>query len=301
MDQGLSPRVRGNLLDPQPEVRFVGLSPRVRGNLERVLHDRRRERSIPACTGEPDRHLEPGRMDQVYPRVYGGTRWAAWSGPSTRGLSPRVRGNLPAVQEDDEGPGSIPACTGEPRGSPSSPGQCPVYPRVYGGTGYELGFSGSGEGLSPRVRGNRTGVANITRTGRSIPACTGEPRLPEARSRRGMVYPRVYGGTRSRLALRQHRLGLSPRVRGNRDGCSVRLHFRWSIPACTGEPDAVSDGDLFRGVYPRVYGGTLSSDTAGGTPTGLSPRVRGNPCRSPCTRHRPRSIPACTGEPRRGG
>ena len=53
-----------------------------------------------------------------------------------------------------------------------------------------------------------------------------------------------------------------------------------------------------RRVYPRVCGGTASPLMTMPCPAGLSPRVRGNPCRArPCEARRG-SIPACAGEPR---
>ena len=50
-------------------------------------------------------------------------------------------------------------------------------------------------------------------------------------------------------------------------------------------------------VYPRAYGGTLSSRRACRVWRGLSPRVRGNRSAIACERRILRSIPARTGEP----
>ncbi len=51
------------------------------------------------------------------------------------------------------------------------------------------------------------------------------------------------------------------------------------------------------GVYPRVYGGTLSAPVISKYTNGLSPRVRGNPEGGGEVREARGSIPACTGEP----
>ena len=51
-----------------------------------------------------------------------------------------------------------------------------VYPRVCGGTTTMYCLHSIGNGLSPRVRGNRACTRNDDRTGGSIPACAGEPR-----------------------------------------------------------------------------------------------------------------------------
>ena len=114
-------------------------------------------------------------------------------------------------------------------------------------------------------------------TDRSIPACTGEPRVVFPRSRRRQVYPRVYGGT-SVLS------GVDSLQRG-------------SIPACTGEPGRRHRCFPSARVYPRVYGGTFSQLADKHEDDGLSPRVRGNRCAAPAGRAAVGSIPACTGEP----
>ena len=112
------------------------------------------------------------------------------------------------------------------------------------------------EGLSPRVRGNRGAVPPRVRPARSIPACAGEPTLPEKVVRLSTVYPRVCGGTAIVVRLLSSSMGLSPRVRGNRLSHAFSLYYRRSIPACAGEPilNLVQDEQL--GVYPRVCGGT---------------------------------------------
>ena len=71
-----------------------GLSPRVRGNPYRFAMTTARERSIPACAGEPS-HGEADTMRwRVYPRVCGGTPYCFQVNLMATGLSPRVRGNL---------------------------------------------------------------------------------------------------------------------------------------------------------------------------------------------------------------
>ena len=70
-----------------------GLSPRVRGNLPNRFLPLNRSRSIPACAGEP--HDAPSLCLPlgVYPRVCGGTYRLSRYAAKLRGLSPRVRGN----------------------------------------------------------------------------------------------------------------------------------------------------------------------------------------------------------------
>ena len=134
----------------------------------------------------------------------------------------------------------------------------------------------------------------------SIPACTGEPTPRTSGSTGPRVYPRVYGGTLMASFCRASAWGLSPRVRGNRDPSLATPVTLRSIPACTGEPVLPSLPSLPVRVYPRVYGGTFPPRRLLGLVPGLSPRVRGNPTQGALGARATRSIPACTGEPRRG-
>ena len=70
-----------------------------------------------------------------------------------------------------------------------------------------------------------------------------------------------------------------------------------SIPACTGEPNTLRVGGSVVRVYPRVYGGTMTTPVAPRSRRGLSPRVRGNRVGADASRLGRGSIPACTGEP----
>ena len=190
------PRVCGGTL---PLLRVVpvqgGLSPRVRGNLMVIFHYPSKERSIPACAGEPPNRRCRRRSPGVYPRVCGGTHPRPAPPPSGRGLSPRVRGNPLRRHRRPDRAGSIPACAGEPAGRTRQAAEPVVYPRVCGGTNTMAGAAPLPRGLSPRVRGNLADAANLVASNRSIPACAGEPQCTSARSSRAEVYPRVCGGT----------------------------------------------------------------------------------------------------------
>ena len=92
----------------------AGLSPRVRGNRKYLAGPYLRERSIPACAGEPDRSNACSRRVPVYPRVCGGTTPVNAEIAAMLGLSPRVRGNRWRRCRRCGLKGSIPACAGEP-------------------------------------------------------------------------------------------------------------------------------------------------------------------------------------------
>ena len=180
----------------------------------------------------------------------------------------------------------------------------------------------------PRVRAGRSipacaGEPPCSRSSylcpeRSIPACAGEPMPHHACAQAcPWVYPRVCGGTGR--ASGQSGCGLSPRVRGNRDGDSNDSVMDGSIPACAGEPWLALSGvrgsrsipacagepDLFGNqlflcsqVYPRVCGGTDPYERLVRSP-GVYPRVCGGTCnaKAPDSVTVTRSIPACAGEP----
>ena len=194
--QAVYPRVCGGTGQGQAKTGLrPGLSPRVRGNRRRHDYGGEMMRSIPACAGEPRRVKVRWNRSQVYPRVCGGTCPAEVAGASGGGLSPRVRGNPRCTGRASSSPGSIPACAGEPPHRQGARRVREVYPRVCGGTNHFFTSPGAPGGLSPRVRGNPGAWWCAGRSGRSIPACAGEPH----RRRTGMVfqqvYPRVCGGT----------------------------------------------------------------------------------------------------------
>ena len=276
----------------------AGLSPRVRGNPGTGIPPGRLLRSIPACAGEP--HRSAGRLGrcEVYPRVCGGTPGVLAARRVNAGLSPRVRGNLDGRSARRYDPGSIPACAGEPSMSVIVIPLKAVYPRVCGGTAAGR-FDGIGlRGLSPRVRGNRSSASVRADAQRSIPACAGEPGMLKRRRNGLPVYPRVCGGTRKVTIWSAVIEGLSPRVRGNRWSKHPAYNRARSIPACAGEPSPCRPDTEHPAVYPRVCGGTGTSQRTVDRAVGLSPRVRGNHHAGLGTRHRCGSIPACAGEPR---
>ena len=152
------------------------------------------------------------------------------------GLSPRVRGNRKRLEWEYTGSRSIPACAGEPTSIPRMTRTMRVYPRVCGGTMKRALRTFGSQGLSPRVRGNRTDpAADCARDG-SIPACAGEPRFRTAGCARSRVYPRVCGGTAFDFRHQGMLRGLSPRVRGNPGQGTEVIQIYRSIPACAGEP-----------------------------------------------------------------
>ena len=253
-----------------------GLSPRVRGNPLGLDVFAETLGSIPACTGQPFISFLLAPVGAVYPRVYGATRLAPSRLAPFMGLSPRVRGNQVVLLISPRRERSIPACTGQPRSSAPDDSPTSVYPRVYGATRCESCGAKMQAGLSPRVRGNLSEIDAVAQQVGSIPACTGQPGLPEDVQRGFGVYPRVYGATQTRPVDPLEKEGLSPRVRGNPTNWTEGLLGERSIPACTGQPRPRTSASLRRRVYPRVYGATAAHVFHVRGVSGLSPRVRGN-------------------------
>ena len=172
-----------------------GLSPRLRGNLDLLVQSGVAMRSIPALAGEPLVVFMGAALIAVYPRACGGTITPPRKDTAPAGLSPRLRGNRGAADVQLTPGGSIPALAGEPESDAKPSHDKWVYPRACGGTPRALPNSNLVTGLSPRLRGNQTTMRLGCGYHRSIPALAGEPRSWATRLRMSRVYPRACGGT----------------------------------------------------------------------------------------------------------
>ena len=274
-----------------------GLSPRVRGIRRHQDHADGRQRSIPACTGNPRCRHHNHLLLSVYPRVYGESIGPGRPLSCKQGLSPRVRGIQTDCSRHIASWRSIPACTGNPAPPAQGPVCIGVYPRVYGESFPNRLFSNPVTGLSPRVRGIQQRRLDGAGQHGSIPACTGNPPRRPATATTAWVYPRVYGeSSTTRWGACRYR-GLSPRVRGIPAPSPSRNRTTGSIPACTGNPPSRPRLPPDHGVYPRVYGESMYMYREIYQTQGLSPRVRGIPAVDAHPPRSERSIPACTGNP----
>ena len=86
--------------------------------------------------------------------MYGETIYGVRPDQVQVGLSPHVRGNPTSGPTSVVTSGSIPACTGKPRGRRGNRLIYRVYPRMYGETAQSMAAAGATTGLSPHVRGN---------------------------------------------------------------------------------------------------------------------------------------------------
>ena len=213
---------------------------------------------------------------RVYPRVGGETRTGLMIPSSTRGLSPRGRGNPPYLIAALALVGSIPAWAGKPHVLGVVGRGQRVYPRVGGETRPSVLLRCRCGGLSPRGRGNRLMPLATASCLRSIPAWAGKPSRLRRESRGPRVYPRVGGETIAGPARFPNALGLSPRGRGNLWAPETLPCGYGSIPAWAGKPRKRTAKSSCYWVYPRVGGETEVSIETRHAINGLSPRGRGN-------------------------
>ena len=251
------PRVGGATSAMECEVCLEqGLSPRGRGNLGVIVITLAPTGSIPAWAGQPDAPSGATIGEVVYPRVGGATRTPGGCTLALLGLSPRGRGNPSQDCIRARAGGSIPAWAGQPNRWTRWTGRGGVYPRVGGATELLRSAAVIEGGLSPRGRGNPPPPSGSLAEKRSIPAWAGQPDR--------LIMPGC------------HARGLSPRGRGNPWSPYRSLNVSRSIPAWAGQPSPATHFPGVMPVYPRVGGATPHSPHTPASAPGLSPRGRGN-------------------------
>ena len=174
----------------------------------------------------------------------------------------------------------IPACAGNSRPACISAETSPVHPRVCGELRSPASARRPLRGSSPRVRGTPTTPTPAKGTRRFIPACAGNSRGFESRSRYQPVHPRVCG----ELARR-------------RGPCAPRSRF---IPACAGNSGRVRESAASkRTVHPRVCGELGWRRRLVRPDRRFIPACAGNSsCDAPDRPGAHRFIPACAGNSR---
>ncbi len=277
-DPRVHPRLRGGAGGTTAARRpATGPSPPARGSRDDAAEDRGRQRSIPACAGEPPaRRFFLARVE-VHPRLRGGAYSIMDARTEAKGPSPPARGSHRRSRLHAETVGSIPACAGEPRRHAGVVARRSVHPRLRGGADECLRVSRGPVGPSPPARGSRRETTMLTIKRGSIPACAGEPtrRAVTRASRR--VHPRLRGGAGSSASPLICRMGPSPPARGSHALAPPRRAPHGSIPACAGEPTGRNSGCRCTGVHPRLRGGAGSRSDARRRPSGPSPPARGSP------------------------
>ena len=157
--------------------------------------------------------------------------------------------------------------------------------------------SGCAQGLYEHARRHLNLHGNRSVDRRTIPAHAGPPSAEDGYICVLEDYPRVCGATAWKNSPLQNFRGLSPRVRGHRQGAGSASVGRRTIPACAGPPYRLSRQTHRCEDYPRVCGATARRRRYGSTRWGLSPRMRGH---HPWRMERPDglgTIPAHAGSP----
>ena len=269
----------------------------MRGNRRDAHACRYYERSIPAHAGQPRDADRERPLHEVYPRACGATSYTLLTALSSRGLSPRMRGNRALSRRNRIITGSIPAHAGQPETRPYCRKAAAVYPRACGATRFRAALPLCSCGLSPRMRGNRHKDIHEISAARSIPAHAGQPSPSHIYPPYCKVYPRACGATAEAIIDVRQCNGLSPRMRGNL--CRLRGcgHCAGSIPAHAGQPTGRGGWARAAQVYPRACGATMGIILFVFNSQGLSPRMRGNPCIASCIFSCLGSIPAHAGQP----
>ena len=151
----------------------LGSSPRVRGTLCAAMISSCITGIIPACAGNTQITLLPGRSPRDHPRVCG-EHWAVFRAiMRLAGSSPRVRGTLAFVPLAVFHRGIIPACAGNTRWCPGRSADDGDHPRVCGEHCMAVASLVDVSGSSPRVRGTLWRVVCYVRGRGIIPACAG--------------------------------------------------------------------------------------------------------------------------------
>ena len=115
VDTGVYPRLRGGSRTDIPNASAItGLSPPTRGIRVKPCDHVVKPRSIPAYAGDPVRRQLVVHLEQVYPRLRGGSHRSCDASAALIGLSPPTRGILALDDFGNALAGSIPAYAGDP-------------------------------------------------------------------------------------------------------------------------------------------------------------------------------------------
>ncbi len=268
----------------------------MRGKPNRCHAAGRRPGSIPARAGETPWARFGQLPNRVYPRPCGGNGTPWEQAKHLTGLSPPVRGKLPAHRIYHLLRGAIPARAGETRSHLKTCIETWVYPRPCGGNCGEIAERPFIGGLSPPVRGKPRILRLGTGLSGSIPARAGETLSSSIIPPSIEVYPRPCGGN---VMPRPHFIasqGLSPPVRGKPAIQPETEKGVGSIPARAGETDSHCSPRRLSRVYPRPCGGNTGFRLKHRAYSGLSPPVRGKPSAFRPAAGPSGSIPARAGE-----
>ena len=152
------------------------------------------------------------------------------------------------------------------------------------------------DGSSPRVRGKPRLRRVTLQELRIIPASAGQTCLRRCRSVVRPDHPRECGANGSVVVHAPPGAGSSPRVRGKHLHTARGDRLGRIIPASAGQTSPAGAIGMRWSDHPRECGANQSSNTAGLSVTGSSPRVRGKHRSRPKRQYHERIIPASAGQ-----
>ena len=211
-----------------------GSSPRLRGTrVPRGIRDQRL-RFIPAPAGNTACIPAVTRSSTVHPRACGEHLRRGGTVLATSGSSPRLRGTLYRVANQNYPPRFIPAPAGNTFVCLLVSSLSPVHPRACG-EHMRLGSQPSvASGSSPRLRGTPARPSFPRCSFRFIPAPAGNTRPAASATRTRPVHPRACGEHIRASVADCGIIGSSPRLRGTRASPAGNASSIRFIPAPAG-------------------------------------------------------------------
>ena len=158
----------------------------------------------------------------------------------------------------------------------------------------------TGNGSSPRVRGEHLAGDYRVRRHRIIPARAGQTLRAYSSSSASTDHPRACGANQDKLSQGAVAYGSSPRVRGKLPADGVDPEQIRIIPARAGQTNPCSTARPRATDHPRACGANFFNTTPCRSLTGSSPRVRGKRRYGSIQRSARRIIPARAGQTGRG-
>ena len=210
-----------------------------------------------------------------HPREYGENWVHVVCAGGAEGSSPRIRGELEGLPYAYAQRGIIPANTG----------RIPIFvrarrlrrdhPREYGENNRLWWMMRMRLGSSPRIRGEWYALSGVGIPVGIIPANTGRMCHAPGPYPASTDHPREYGENGIGGRDTTDPAGSSPRIRGEFGGDAASEGGVGIIPANTGRMQLLDAESIDIQDHPREYGENRTSTFPPPTPTGSSPRIRG--------------------------
>ena len=190
---------------------------------------------IPAWAGKTRRHARRARRKPAHPRVGGENSPTPPPTAHAAGSSPRGRGKLAALSDEQASTRLIPAWAGKTTWPPAWIGASWAHPRVGGENNVRFHVNAIDTGSSPRGRGKRKCHERPRRSQRLIPAWAGKTSAIHPATRACPAHPRVGGENTWDKDKAVKAGGSSPRGRGKPCRSPMRPRSWGLIPAWAGK------------------------------------------------------------------